>query len=1274
MNKLIKHGSSILLLMVLLCTLLIPGFAYPAPSYGAQDTMAKTERMDPLSFAHRSAWRMAPENSLPAVYHAITMGVDGVEVDVMLSKDGILTLMHDSTIDRNVVGHTGKVADYTWSQLRSMALRPEQGGTGSTKYTMSAAQAKVLNTLPNYSAHYGKAASSGATVNVARFDDCMDMIAIYGPKTVVTIDKCSNETVFSACYKLLREKNMLGNAYFKCAKLASDMTAWFPVAVKDWNTAHPEEPITVDDVKNSILFLQVMGNPNQSILQDHLNNGNYLKAVEITYGEDTAAAREKLITNGFADFCHANGIALYGATIFSGGWSGGRPDSEKTWAYMLNMGFDGIQTDRPAELVSYLYDYNRHRGSDEVIQVEHFHNMSSVNANFSLPLEANASMNKTLNNLRNGEWLEYRNITFTGNEKSLKFAVRGLNAGAKLNFYIDSIATTNLIGSYTLTSESAGSSRKVDLTRSITPGAHKVYLQVSGTAGTNLASLDYFTFLAEAEYLYFDFDSNADSATHFHNLAYNDTNYDLPSNWFAPSGRTTAPAIADGAITISLATDTTYTYHYIETGTKWEAHPLNYIPHPGEVCQVRFKIDNAVSPAVNGESSFVLFYGVDGGSINENYVRMVFRMSDVADKGYVTYTIPMDEKWSGRITALRPFVNGIQSIPGKQASISFDYIYVGPESLLNEQDYMYFGFENTAADHQRYLGRVYGGRNFDLASNWYHISSRTTAPYINEGAIHFGVLPTDSTAYQYIQTGTSSVISEFPLHYTPGSEDYCQVRLKIDNAVSTNPNANGFVLYHDYQGEAPGGNYKLSKTFNLENVLNRGYFTLTFPLDSSYYKEAGQITCIRPFVNAIQSAPGKHACISIDYLYIGPKGKLPNPMHTVTFLNEDGALLDTTQVIRGDTAVYNGVTPTKAPDALKHYTFKGWDTALTNIQSDITVIARFTATAHTFSNGSCLCGVTQSNDPVENASLKLNHSLNLASDISVNLVIPKTQLQGFDMDTVYVDSTLDTYEGNRKVGTTAIRLLPVDKGSYYYFTLDGLTAVQMQDTITSILYGIKAGRPYCSPIDVYSIATYAYSQLDKTTVADNLKTLCADLLRYGAKAQIFKNYRTDSLADANMTDAHRAYLSDMSELSFGNTNVTLNDMATPSVTWVGKVLDLQSKVALKFVFDIAGYTGSLDDLSLRVSYTDIEGKAVTATVKGLESYNAEAGLYAISFDGLLAAELRSVLSLRIYEGDTPVSCTLQYSADTYGNNKTGNLLELCKALFAYSDSAKNFFQ
>ena len=58
---------------------------------------------------------------------------------------------------------------------------------------------------------------------------------------------------------------------------------------------------------------------------------------------------------------------------------------------------------------------------------------------------------------------------------------------------------------------------------------------------------------------------------------------------------------------------------------------------------------------------------------------------------------------------------------------------------------------------------------------------------------------------------------------------------------------------------------------------------------------------------------------------------------------------------------------------------------------------------------------------------------------------------------------------------------------------------------------------------------------------------------------------------------------------------------------------------------------------------------------------------------MCSSDLRAVLSAQIYEGDTPVSHTLQYSPDTYGNNKKGDLLELCKALFAYSDSAKTYF-
>ncbi len=303
--------------------------------------------------------------------------------------------------------------------------------------------------------------------------------------------------------------------------------------------------------------------------------------------------------------------------------------------------------------------------------------------------------------------------------------------------------------------------------------------------------------------------------------------------------------------------------------------------------------------------------------------------------------------------------------------------------------------------------------------------------------------------------------------------------------------------------------------------------------------------------------------------------------------------------------------------------------------------------------------------------IMIYHSLNLASDISLNYAVEQQSLAGYD--SFYLECVLPRYEGNALVGQTVVQLQPVDQGYYYYFTLDGLTAVNMNDTIQATLHMKKEGWSYRSLTDAYSISDYAYNQLEKVGATQKLKTVCAELLRYGAAAQIFKDYRTDALADSKMTATHMAYLSDIEAVTFGNTNKVLNDLEDAPITWAGKSLNLESKVALKFVFSIADYSGNLKDLNLRVTYTDIEGKTVTVTVEEVEAYNAANGQYAFSFDGLLAAELRSVVSVQVCEKDTPMSCTLQYSADTYGNNKTGTLLDLCKALFAYSDSARTYF-
>ncbi len=216
--------------------------------------------------------------------------------------------------------------------------------------------------------------------------------------------------------------------------------------------------------------------------------------------------------------------------------------------------------------------------------------------------------------------------------------------------------------------------------------------------------------------------------------------------------------------------------------------------------------------------------------------------------------------------------------------------------------------------------------------------------------------------------------------------------------------------------------------------------------------------------------------------------------------------------------------------------------------------------AHSYTDGKCVCGELEVKEPVEESTWKLGHSLNLASDISVNFAVKKSWLTGFDMDTVYLLTELDVYEGNVKTGTQSLKLLPQEQGDYYYFTLTGLTAVNMNDRIRSVLYGTKDRQLYYSAADDYSIADYAYSQLNKDGAPEALKTLCADLLRYGFAAQSFKGYRTDSPVDASMTQAHRAYLSDAETVTFGNNNQVLADLDDPTATWLGKVLDLDSKV------------------------------------------------------------------------------------------------------------------
>ncbi|MFT3795060.1 glycerophosphodiester phosphodiesterase [Flavobacterium sp.] len=71
-----------------------------------------------LNIGHRGAKGHLPENTLASFQKAIDLGVDGIELDVHLSSDGQIIVIHDETIDRTTNGK-GVVKDLTLDVLKT---------------------------------------------------------------------------------------------------------------------------------------------------------------------------------------------------------------------------------------------------------------------------------------------------------------------------------------------------------------------------------------------------------------------------------------------------------------------------------------------------------------------------------------------------------------------------------------------------------------------------------------------------------------------------------------------------------------------------------------------------------------------------------------------------------------------------------------------------------------------------------------------------------------------------------------------------------------------------------------------------------------------------------------------------------------------------------------------------------------------------------------------------------------------------------------------------
>lgn len=84
----------------------------------------------PLVFAHRGGKKYAPENALASFSKALAMGAQAIELDVTLSKDEEIVVIHDNTLDRTTNG-SGRVDAMTLLELKEL----DAGSHFSSEYS-----------------------------------------------------------------------------------------------------------------------------------------------------------------------------------------------------------------------------------------------------------------------------------------------------------------------------------------------------------------------------------------------------------------------------------------------------------------------------------------------------------------------------------------------------------------------------------------------------------------------------------------------------------------------------------------------------------------------------------------------------------------------------------------------------------------------------------------------------------------------------------------------------------------------------------------------------------------------------------------------------------------------------------------------------------------------------------------------------------------------------------------------------------------------------------
>ncbi|MDT0606412.1 glycerophosphodiester phosphodiesterase family protein [Croceitalea rosinachiae] len=297
-----KYFKRVILIGLLLIGFLLKGQTDSTRTSIILDHLKNPSKDYILAVSHRGDWRYAPENSLPAIQRCVDLGVDIVEIDVRLTKDGHLVAMHDKTVDRTTNGK-GKVNDLTLEEIKLLRLKNACGARGSR-------------------------------IQVPTLEEIMNLTK---DKIMINLDKVEGETVKEA-YAILKKTNTVNQAIFKGRETVQFMRSKYG----DLLDSIVYMPILIDNTENPVKFVE-----------DYNKNLSPF-AYEVTF-ETESSKNFKQIAMLKREGVFVLNIALWDALV------AGHTDEmsllegpDNSWGWLIENGANGIMTDRPEELLSYL--------------------------------------------------------------------------------------------------------------------------------------------------------------------------------------------------------------------------------------------------------------------------------------------------------------------------------------------------------------------------------------------------------------------------------------------------------------------------------------------------------------------------------------------------------------------------------------------------------------------------------------------------------------------------------------------------------------------------------------------------------------------------------------------------------------------------------------------------------------------------------------------------------------------------------------------------------